>query len=97
MLACRPAFGNANAGWVEYEAGHSLNGTAANVGAIRAFFDFFLQAGIAHTPQFTASSIPSTMTAGSTAPVTATIPTELVGFIVPVQCDSDSPPQAAAQ
>jgi hypothetical protein len=98
VLAYGPAFGNPNAGWVEYVGGHTLNGTApANVGAMRAFFDFILQAGIAHKSQFTVSFIPSIMTSGSTVTVTATIPTELAGFIVPVQWDSDSTPPAAAQ
>src|SRR5262249_29426542 len=74
VLAYGPAFGNPRAGWGEYEAGHAPPGTApASAGAIRASFDFILQAGIAHTPQFTASSFPPTLTAGNTAPVSATI------------------------
>jgi uncharacterized repeat protein (TIGR01451 family) len=74
VLAYGPAFGSSTAGWVMYEGGHSLSGTSpANVGAMRAFFDFILHAGIAHTPTFTASSFPSIMAAGSSGPVSATI------------------------
>jgi uncharacterized repeat protein (TIGR01451 family) len=74
VLTYGPAFGDPTAGWVMYEGGHSLAGTApANVGAMRAFFDFILHAGIAHTPQITDSSFPPTLTAGAAGTVSATI------------------------
>jgi hypothetical protein len=53
-----PAYSTPPAGWVEEEGGHTAFGTApANVGATWAFFGFILQAGIAHAPQFAASSL----------------------------------------
>ena len=74
VLAYGPAYGSSTAGWVMYEGGHSLAGTSpANVGAMRAFFDFILQAGIAHTPQFTGSSFPPTLTPGGSGTVSATV------------------------
>jgi hypothetical protein len=53
-----PARSNPPAGWVEDKGGHTEPGTApANVGAMRAFFDLILRAGIAHPPVFTNSSL----------------------------------------
>jgi hypothetical protein len=53
-----PACSTPPASWVEYVGGHTESGTApANVGAMRAFFDFIIRAGIAHTPVFTNSSL----------------------------------------
>jgi hypothetical protein len=53
-LVYGPACGNPPAGWVEYDGDHSV---PANVGAMPAFFDFILQAGLAHTLLFTNSSL----------------------------------------
>jgi uncharacterized repeat protein (TIGR01451 family) len=74
VLTFGPAFGDPTKGWVMYEGGHSLAGTApANVGAMRAFFDFILHAGIAHTPQIDAATFPPTLAAGASGTVSATI------------------------
>jgi hypothetical protein len=74
VLAYGPAYGNPTAGWVEFKGGHSLSGTAAaNVGAIRAFFDFILHASIAHAPAFSASSFPPIMTAAISPTVSETV------------------------
>lgn len=46
-----PAFGDTKNGWVMYEGGHSLNkGTAGDVAAQRAFFNFLLLTAIDRRP-----------------------------------------------
>ena len=53
-----PAFGDTKNGWVMYEGGHSLNkGTAGDVAAQRAFFNFLLLTAIDRRPS--ASTDPS--------------------------------------
>jgi uncharacterized repeat protein (TIGR01451 family) len=68
-----PAFGDAKNGWVMYEGGHSLNkGTAGDVAAQRAFFNFLLLTAIDRRPS--ASTDPSRsplVTVTSPAPGTA--------------------------
>ncbi|MCE1202423.1 MAG: Ig-like domain-containing protein [Bacteroidia bacterium] len=65
VLVYGPAYGNPNSGWVAYLAGHDHDGTAAaNIAAMRSYFNFILEAGIKKQPQLTVS-IPNTVVSGS--------------------------------
>lgn len=76
LLVYGRAYGDSTNGMVMYEAGHSLTSgggnTPAKVSAIRAYFNFVLLAGKERKIQATIS-IPDSMSAGISYPVSATI------------------------
>ena len=75
VIAYGRAFGNANNGMVMYEGGHAHNTTgtiAEQVGAQRAYFNFYLQAGIEKGLDVQAT-VPTTLESGVTVSVTATV------------------------
>lgn len=68
-----PAYGNSDYGMVMYEAGHDHSGNAAaNVAAIRAYFNFILLAGIQRQIHIN-SNIPTLVYSGSTINLTTNI------------------------
>lgn len=75
VLLFGPAFGNYNGGYVMYEAGHDVSGNnASNVAAERAFLNFsFLAPAFQPQSVIAASSIPDTIYAGNTIPVSVTV------------------------
>ncbi len=71
-LVVGPGFGDPNNGYVMYEGGHALDGTAPeNVASMRAFLDFHLLAGIKAGLGVT-STVPSSIDAATTVPASAT-------------------------
>lgn len=73
VLIYGPAYGNTNYGTVMYEAGHDHSGNAAaNVAAMRAYFNFVLLAGIQKQINIT-TNIPPTIISGSTISLNAGI------------------------
>ncbi len=72
------AFGIDTAGLVMYQGGHNIGGTgAANVAAMRQFFNFSFLAMLDKTPTYTSSSVPTTMGPGAAIPVS-------VSFVSPL-------------
>jgi uncharacterized repeat protein (TIGR01451 family) len=73
-LAFGPGFGNSNNGAVMYEGGHNHAAASApdNIAAQRAFLNFNLLAGLAHTPRATVN-VPSSIGKGETVNVSATV------------------------
>lgn len=72
------AFGIDTAGLVMYQGGHNIGGTgAANVAAMRQFFNFSFLAMLDKTPTYSSSSVPSTMGPGAAIPVS-------VSFVSPL-------------
>jgi large repetitive protein len=70
-LIVGPGFGNPNNGYVMYEGGHSLDGTApTNIASIRAFLDFHLLAGI-RAALDVSSTVPVSIDSASSVPATA--------------------------
>ncbi len=76
VIAYGRAFGNSNYGWVMYEAGHNVGGTAPTaIAAQRAFFDFSFRAMIDKTPVISGVSGATIVSnGGNSYSVTATSP-----------------------
>lgn len=80
IIAYGRAFGASTNGRVMYEGGHSHSATAADaanlpayVAAQRAFFNFFLLAGIDRRPELTTTALPASLTVGQTVSLSASI------------------------
>jgi hypothetical protein len=75
IIAFGRGFGDANRGWVMYEAGHNINndGTVAErVAAQRAFFNFSFLASIDKVPKVLSTNIPTLMSSLNTYTLSVT-------------------------
>lgn len=74
LIAYGRGYGNANRGWVMYEAGHSHDGGGeANVAAQRAFLNFSLMATLEKSMNISISGIQSVMVSSNVYALSATV------------------------